>query len=148
MEVHDEKYRLLQESKIFNQLDIIDLEKLAQSSEIIDFDTSQIILQEGSIPKGFYLIMQGRALVYTRNNQAGQKLVIAEVKKHDILGELSVIDSLDISATAQALEPTQCLYMTQDVFLKALNDNHVIARNLLTILISRMRKMYHLVNHT
>lgn len=90
-------------------------------------------MKEGDAGLGFYLILEGRALVKRRGK------TIAKIGKGGFFGEMSLLDNQPRSAGVIAEEPTKCLVVLRWNFWSMVDRNSKVARELLQEMARRLR---------
>jgi CRP/FNR family cyclic AMP-dependent transcriptional regulator len=120
---------------MFEQFSRKDLEKIARASDEISVPAGSVILEQGSEGYEAYVILSGSVVV--RRN--GRK--IATLGPGAILGEMSLLDHGQ--RTASAICETECalLVLSQGSFLGAVMDVPLLANKLLVTLVSRIRDL-------
>jgi len=130
---------LLMSSVLFSELSKPHLESIAHLTEVKNFAPDELLFREGDDSDYCYLINSGRIELF-REVRLQKKMIIAEKKKGDVLGELSLIDGFPRSASAAALEPTQTLALSKKEFNVLLKKHPEMSIELLSIVISHLRK--------
>lgn len=101
------------------------------------YAAGDVIIRMGDRARHAYIIEQGRVEV---SAQAGsRKVVIAELGKGEIFGEMSVIDDAPRSATVTALEDTDVVVMQRSRFQRPLAAADPIMNMLLRVVLARFR---------
>lgn len=112
-----------------------DLEKIAQASDEVAVLAGSVILHQGTEGHEAYVILSGRVVV-KRN---GRK--VATLGAGAILGELSLLDHGERSATATCETDCSLLVLTQRTFLAVVKDVPLLAHKLLASLAARIREL-------
>ena len=103
------------------------------------FNKGDLVLREGDIPNGAYLVQEGKIEVFTLRDQ--HKCHIAYVGKEEVIGEMGLIDDAPRSASAIAVEPTVCIFVDRPTFEAKMRAADPIVRALIRILSSRLRRI-------
>ena len=128
---------LIRKLDFFESLNPKTIQQIAQLCIAREFATEEYIVRQGESGLGLYFITSGRAKVEIERD--GMKVVVAELREGDFLGELSIIDDKARSANVICLEETRCLLLTRDSFSKLLKKHPEIALQMLRSLVSRIR---------
>jgi CRP/FNR family transcriptional regulator, cyclic AMP receptor protein len=123
---------------IFGLLDDEEREALAQMMDTRDFKTGQTIFHNGDSGGEIFILRSGRVEVFIENTE-GQKIVVSENEKGDVIGELSFLDGGSRTATALAVEDTETLVMHRDRLLEFIDKHPHAAMDLLTAVGRRLR---------
>ncbi|HLD44095.1 MAG TPA: aminotransferase class I/II-fold pyridoxal phosphate-dependent enzyme, partial [bacterium] len=86
-----------------------DMKKLFAHARTATFDPGALLIREGSLPKGLFVIKKGTVTIEV--DYLGQPLVLAECGPGEILGEMSLLGSQGASASvvASTSVETACL---------------------------------------
>jgi len=128
---------LIRKLDFFEALSPKTIQQITQLCIVREFTAEDYIVRQGESGLGLYFITAGRAKVEIERD--GMKVVVAELKEGDFLGELSIIDDKARSANVICLEETRCLLLTRDSFSKLLKKHPEIALQMLKSLVGRIR---------
>lgn len=81
-----------------------------------------VIIEEGSEPKGLYLVLEGEVEV-TKTDAAGDRMVLAYLREGDVFGEIGLVNAQPTTATVTAAEKSVLLVLDRSRF-QALTANH------------------------
>jgi uncharacterized membrane protein len=129
---------MIGEVPIFGLLDDEEREALAQMMDCRDFKEGEIIFHYGDSGGEIFILRNGSVELFIENME-GQKIVISENEKGDVIGELSFLDGGARTATALAREATQTLVMHRDRLLEFIDKHPHAAMDLLTAVGRRLR---------
>lgn len=130
---------LLADVTIFSLLDDREREALAQLLEPESFRKGETIYDYGDPGEKIYIVRSGLAEVWIENDE-GHRLVVSEPCAGDVFGEISFLDGGPRSATARALEDTECLTLTREHLLEFIDEHAHAALDLLTVMGQRWRR--------
>ncbi|NQT19065.1 MAG: cyclic nucleotide-binding domain-containing protein, partial [Planctomycetes bacterium] len=82
------------------------------------FDTGEFLIREGDVGKEFYIVVQGSVEVFKEHD--GNKIQLGTIGKDGIVGEMAMITHETRSASVVALEPTEVMVLTDEVFAQNL----------------------------
>ena len=128
---------LIRKLDFFEPLDQKIIKRIASLCIVREFAAGEAIVRQGEAGLGLYFITAGRARVEV--DRDGSKVVVAELKEGDFLGEFSIIDDKVRSASVICLHDTRCLLLTRDSFAKLMKKHPEIANQMLRTLVSRIR---------
>jgi CRP/FNR family transcriptional regulator, cyclic AMP receptor protein len=129
---------MIGEVPIFELLDDEEREALAQMLDSRDFKAGDNIFQYGEQGGEIYILRSGRVELYVESTD-GEKIILAENERGDVIGELSFLDGGLRTATALAREDTQTLTMHRDRLLEFIDKHPHAAMDLLTVVGRRLR---------
>jgi len=129
---------MIGEVPIFGLLDDEEREALAQMMDCRDFKEGEVIFHYGDTGGEIFILRDGSVELFIENTE-GQKIVISENEKGDVIGELSFLDGGARTATALAREATQMLAMHRDRLLEFIDKHPHAAMDLLTAVGRRLR---------
>ena len=78
------------------------------------FQPGQVIFREGDTSQEAYRILRGRVEISIMAD--GKPVILAQLGEGDIFGEMAMVDERPRSASAQALEVTECEVLTPENF--------------------------------
>jgi len=128
---------LIRKLDFFEPLDQKIIKHIAGLCIVREFAAGEAIVRQGESGLGLYFITGGCAKVEI--DRDGSKVVVAELKEGDFLGEFSIIDDKTRSASVICLQDTRCLLLTRDSFSKLLKKHPEIASQMLRTLVGRIR---------
>lgn len=124
---------ILRRVPLLAAIDDTALAELAVASHVTTVDRGEILFVEGEPPTRMFVVLSGRVRIF-RNSEAGAELVLSHAGPGESIGELSVIDELPRSASAQALERCRVITVPADRMREVLSANPVavlaVARHL------------------
>jgi len=129
---------MIGEVPIFGLLDDEEREALAQMMDCRDFKEGEVIFHYGDSGGEIFILRNGSVELFIESME-GQKIVISENEKGDVIGELSFLDGGARTATALAREATQTLVMHRDRLLEFIDKHPHAAMDLLTAVGRRLR---------
>ncbi len=121
------------------------LEILSTQSEIREFAPRSLICEEGSADRCLFLLLEGRARVFTRG-KAGRELVYANVSAPNHFGEMA-LDGGERCASVQALERCRCAVVEPEFLQNYLMQNPEFMRQMLMSVIGRARAATQAAQH-
>jgi CRP/FNR family cyclic AMP-dependent transcriptional regulator len=129
---------MLGEVPIFELLDEQERAALAERMDCRDFKQGTVIFDYGDPGGEIFILRSGEVEVYVEN-QEGEKIVLAENERGDVVGELSFLDGGRRTATAVARTDAQALTMHRDRLLEFIDKHPHAAMDLLTVVGRRLR---------
>lgn len=135
----------LKKVSLFDNLNDDQLEHILRISHRRTFPSGMTMFQEKEPGLTFYVVLSGSIKLFTRSS-GGEEKVLSLVSAGESFGELSLLDGLPRSASAQTLEPTTVLELSSDQFMGLLQSHFDITRGILTELSRRLRKTNEHVN--
>lgn len=97
-----------------------------------------VLFKQGEAGDCAYVVESGKVLVYL---EIDQKIVpLTHIKKGEIFGEMSLIDSLPRSASVKAVEDTVLNVVTKDQLIERFQGSDQLVQLLLKVMMNRVRK--------
>lgn len=118
----DHAAKLLAETQIFEDLDDASLRKLGERATQRTYDKGQLIFHQGDIAGSLFVMREGLVKVFV-TSEAGDEMVFVTLRPPDTFGELALLDGLERSASAEAVEPTTVVELDRSTFLELLTSN-------------------------
>ena len=97
------------------------------------------ILRAGEKSDALYIIISGRAKIVIDDGE-GREVTLTTIGPSEFFGEMSLIDEKPRSASVEALEPCEVLYISKQAFMAALKDNYEAAMLMLKSVVARLRE--------
>ncbi len=130
---------------LFQQLDPIELEKLAEFVDQVSFRTGDTIFHQHEQGDALYIVESGAVRIWVRDEDM-QDVTLSELQRGDFVGELAVLDRGNRSANATATEDSVLHKLRSDDFQQFLMGHPVIAIDVIREIGSRMRQTNQLVS--
>lgn len=118
----DQAAKLLAETQIFGELDEASLRKLGERATQRTYDKGQLIFHQGDLAGSLFVMREGLVKVFV-TSEAGDEMVLVTLRPPDTFGELALLDGLERSASAEAVEPTTVVELDRNTFLELLDSN-------------------------
>ena len=103
------------------------------------FDKGEYIFREGDPGDYAYIIDSGEVEVSSEKD--GRRMVVAHLKKGDILGEMAIIDRQPRMASAQAITPTVVIPIPLDYLSREIETADPTLRLFLRLVVARYRDL-------
>ena len=107
-------------------------------SAVVQLEANDVLLKPNEPNDTVFLVLSGELAAYLDSN--GKLTDAISIHPGECLGELSAIDGKPVSALVKALVTARVLPLSQDVFWNRLMAVPGIARNLMAVLATRMRR--------
>jgi CRP/FNR family cyclic AMP-dependent transcriptional regulator len=133
----DDTRNILSDIKLFEGLTPTQLDWVAQHAHRRAFSVGKNVMVIEQPGEAVYVILHGTVKVYTE--QGGRDAILSILGSGDVIGEMSLIDSVGRSANVVTLEDSLMLWMDRVSFYYMLDNFPPIARNLVKILSARVR---------
>src|ERR1700722_362127 len=106
-EATDQRFiAVLKRCPLFSVLAEEQLRQVAETAKLLDFDTDQMITEEGDTATMFYVILNGLVEVRSANRP------IARLGPGQFFGETTLVNESTRSASFLALRPTSCVMLS------------------------------------
>ncbi|MGI8636506.1 MAG: cyclic nucleotide-binding domain-containing protein [Segetibacter sp.] len=128
-----EKVLILKSSEIFQNTAETELVELAGILEEIYLEPNTTLFSKGDPGNCMYFIFSGTIKIHDGEHS------LAVLGENEIVGELSVLDSENRSASATTLEECLLLKLEQEAFYEILMANSDILKGILKTLCKRLR---------
>lgn len=126
----------LEKSPLFRGIDFDTVEYLLLDCQVIHLKEGDVLLSKNQRNDNVYIIIAGGFCV---NLVQSNDFAIASLGEGECLGEMSVIDGRDTSASVIATTDSSVLQIPQDILWSMLSASQGMAHNLLHILTQRIR---------
>ncbi len=129
---------MLGEIPVFSLLDHSERETLADLLDCRKFPKNQVIFDIGDAGDCLFILRTGHVHVYVENT-TGEKIVLGEFEPGEVFGEISLLDGGPRTATAIAMEDSECFVLTRDDLQELITRHPHAAIDLLTMVGRRLR---------
>jgi CRP-like cAMP-binding protein len=129
-------YEKLHNITLFENLVDEELERVLQLAFIKDYKRSLTLFFEGMQGGIMYVLIEGEIKLY-KKNKAGDEIFLATISRGDYMGELSLIDDDQRSATAKISDNSRLLVITRKCFNDMLYKEPKIAAKILLNIIKK-----------
>jgi len=133
----DSTRNLLSDIALFSGLTPTQLDWVAQRSHRRVFEAGRNVMTIEQPGEAVYVILHGTVKIHVE--QSERDVILSILGTGDLLGEMSLIDSVGRSASAVTLENSLLLWMDKATFHYILDNFTPVARNLVKILSARVR---------
>jgi CRP/FNR family cyclic AMP-dependent transcriptional regulator len=133
----DDTRNLLSDIQLFEGLTPTQLDWVAHRAHRRVFPTGTNVLTIEQPGEAVYIILHGTVKIHVE--QGGRDVILSILGSGDLLGEMSLIDSVGRSASAVTLEDSLMLWMDKITFEYMLDNFPTVSRNLVRILTARVR---------
>jgi CRP-like cAMP-binding protein len=111
---------------LFANLELRDLQILAERSRVRSFSAGDLVLMEQGEGTSLYILLTGWVSV-ERQTISGRHVLIAERGPGEHFGEMSLLDGLGHSAGVMAVTDCQVLIVGRDAFAKTFTEHPSVA---------------------
>ena len=133
----DDTRNLLADIELFAGLTPTQLDWVAQRAHRRMFEAGRNVITIEQPGEAVYIILHGTVKIHVE--QGERDVILSILGSGDLLGEMSLIDSVGRSASAVTLESSLLLWMDKVTFNHILDNFPPVARNLVRILSARVR---------
>lgn len=133
----DDTRNLLADIDLFEGLTPAQLDWVAQRAHRRVFAAGRNVMTMDQPGEAVYIILYGTVKIHIE--QGERDVILSILGAGDLLGEMSLIDSVGRSASAVTLEDSLMLWMDKVTFNYILDNFSSVARNLVRILSARVR---------
>jgi CRP/FNR family transcriptional regulator len=122
---------------LFQRVNPDDRARVAAAGRLQTYARGDDVFQEGDAPESFVTVLDGRVKVYKRT-AAGKDVILQILGPGDPIGAVAVYERRPYPASAQAIEPTTCLVVPRQPFLKLLEQSPSLVLGVLSGLTLRL----------
>lgn len=135
---------MISESRLFMDLDWKDIEAMANYVQCYQVAAGTIIFKEGDPGNYMCLLVKGEVEIF-KYDQEGKPHRIVQITKGKTIGEMSIVDGEQRSATCIASQNSVLLLLTKDSYARIIHDRpglavHILSR-LAKLMSQRLRGM-------
>ena len=134
----NKEVEVLRDVPLFSKIDHTKLKLLAFTSEKLIHQDGQFLFREGETGDAAYIVLQGKVAVLVQTEKGPGE--VAQLKRGDVVGEISILCDVPRTASVKAVESVQTLKITKDTFIHLLTEFPEIAIEIMRELASRLNK--------
>jgi diguanylate cyclase (GGDEF)-like protein len=124
---------------MFSVLTHEQLAALAEGAEEQVYDAGETIIQQGQPSDYLSVVLDGKARVVHASEDASPfELMLGELGRGEVFGELGILSDRPRSATVVAVEPVRCITLQRDAFQDVLDSAPAFSRALLQLISLRL----------
>lgn len=116
------------------------LKELSDNKEIRYYKKKDSLYMEGSLPRGVYFITKGKVKV-SSSNEDGKEYITGLYKEGDFIGFTSLIEGVEYTDSAMAIEDTEAVIIPKDEFFALLYTNRDVAAKFIRMLSGNVVEM-------
>jgi putative ABC transport system ATP-binding protein len=131
---------------LFSAISPNHLKLLAFSSQRINFDEGQNLIDQGEIGKFAYVILEGEVDVIIGSGD--KEIIVIHYGENELIGELSLLSNALTTATVRASMPVTALRIEKDVFLKLMRGDGMVATQVASWVSDRLIRSMKVVSKT
>lgn len=113
------------------------LSALAAVSRIRKVPKGQVVFFQSDPGDAVYVVRSGSVAIQLVHTD-GRELIINQIGPGEVFGELAVLTDRPRSTNVVAMKPTELLVIPGESFVRVLDSDHIITRNLLDLLALRL----------
>ena len=132
----EQEVELIRQFPIFSKIQPAMQKLLCFSAERLTYDTGQVIFNAGDVGDSAYIIIDGTVEISVPTPSG--PIIINNMGKNDLLGEIAIVGEVPRTATAKALTKCETLKISKELFMKIIRENPDAAIELIRILASRL----------
>jgi CRP/FNR family transcriptional regulator, cyclic AMP receptor protein len=123
---------------LFSKLSDASLSMLAKGCKFKVVEKGDVLFLQSDPSESAYIVCSGKISIIL-NSPDGREMVINEMRKGDIFGELGILTNKNRSTSAIARSETELLVIPQKVFLRIIDDEPQLTRRMLELTVSRLQ---------
>ena len=110
---------------------------VGQATEQV-YPAGHVIARQGEPPRHLWVLLSGRVRVVEATADGQAEMLLGEIGKSEVFGELGILRDQPRSATIIAVERTHCLVLRHADFTSVLGESVDLANGLLRLVASRL----------
>jgi CRP-like cAMP-binding protein len=110
-----------------------ELKLIEHNKSLINLRRNEILYDEGSLPKGVYIVKKGKLKLFLRMAD-GTEQIIFIYTSGECIGFRPLIAGEKQPAITSAIEPSQLEFIPAEIFIRVLENSHTLNRILLCMM--------------
>jgi len=103
-----------------------------------DYENGDRVFREGDAAVAAYLVVEGRVEIWCMQDE--NAIVISQIGKGELFGEMALLESRVRTTSARCLEPTTLTIVPKEEFDRRMNSTDPVVQRIIQQLIRRLRK--------
>jgi CRP-like cAMP-binding protein len=132
----DQEVDILRRIPLFANIEPAKLKLLAFTSQRLTYKPGQSLVRQGDLGDAAYILVDGVAEVVLE--RGGEDMVLTELGKNAIVGEIAILCDVPRTATVRAKTPLTTLRITKEVFFRLVRDFPEIGVEVMRTLAQRL----------
>lgn len=137
-EVITEMLGFLSGIPLFSQLSDESLSLLVKGCKFKNVKKGEVLFLQSDPSESAYVVHSGKISIIL-NSPDGREMVINEMRKGDIFGELGILTNKNRSTSAIARSDSELLVIPQKAFLHIIDEEPQLTRRMLELTVSRLQ---------
>jgi predicted acylesterase/phospholipase RssA/CRP-like cAMP-binding protein len=113
-------------------------EALIDAFDGLRLTTGEVLMREGEVAESLYVVRHGRLRATVRSAE-GDEVVIGEIGKSEVVGEMAVITDQNRSASVFAMRDTDLFRLPADAFGQLIQRHPQMLRPFASVVVNRLR---------
>ena len=134
----DQEVDILRKIPLFTNIEPAKLKLMCFASERLTFKGGQKLCEQGDVGDSAFIVMAGNADVTVETGDG--PLVVANLGKNDIVGEIAILCDVPRTATVVATSELTALKITKDLFFRMVTDFPEIGIEIMRVLAHRLEQ--------
>ena len=131
----EQEVEILRKIPLFANIDSAKLKLMCFASQRLTFEAGQSLCDQGDAGESAFIIIEGDAEIVVQNNGP---LVVAQVGKNDIIGEIAILCDVPRTASVIATSELTALEITKDLFFRMVTDFPEMGVEIMRVLAHRL----------
>jgi diguanylate cyclase (GGDEF)-like protein len=123
---------------LFRNLGVTHLSRLVAHATEQVYPAGYVIARQGDPPQHLWVLLSGRVRVVEATVDGQAEMLLGEIGKLEVFGELGLLREQPRAATVIAVERTHCLVLRRADFTNVLADSAELANGLLRVVATRL----------
>ena len=130
--------RAVEACGLFESLHTDVLNDLLSAFDGVRLNTGEVLMREGEVAENLYVVRHGR-LRATVCDAHGVEVLVGEIGKSEVVGEMAVITDQDRSATVFAMRDTDLFRLPAEAFGRLIQRHPEMLRPFASVVVTRLR---------
>ena len=132
----EQEVELIRQFPIFSKIQPAMQKLLCFSAERLTYDAGQLMFNAGDTGDAAYIVIEGTVEISVPTPSG--PIVVNNLGRNDIIGEIAIFGEVPRTATAKALTRLETLKISKELFIKIIRENPDAAIELIKILAARL----------
>ena len=129
----------LSSTDYFAEVDLLSLSAIGNRFEVVSVSRGETLFEEGDPGRAWFIIVEGLVSI-SGQTATGASMDLASLGPGDGFGEIALLENIERSATATAVERTTLARLPREAFQRLLRDGNPAAAMMLHAMAVRMSR--------
>lgn len=136
----------LKKSAIFSSLKDVELKRIGELFEILEFNNNETVFHEGDPSDKFYILADGNVKIM-KHSLGGKDIILEIMSPGDVFGGVAVLDNKPYPASAQAMEPSSVIRISRQNLFQTMEEYPILKLEMVKYFSDKLRDAHEMLKN-